>query len=411
MKFPGFSKKQKSPAIEDETLLALDVGTSFVKTCVFKVIKNKVRILGYGKASQQSDAMKGAMIINLQNVIENCDLAIGEAVRDLEDELPSRVIMGIAGELVKGVTIMAKYEREDPDSKISRKEIEEVVGKVRGRAFSNVKAEIAGETGLLEEQVEEISSVVNDTFIDGFRVTNPLEFQGKNVVFRVFSTFAPSIHVNSLKTIAQALGFEILDIIVEPYAVTRAFEGAAKDDFNAVFIDIGGGTTDIAVVQKGGIMGTKMMAFGGKVFTKRLERHLETSFKEAEQLKIQYSERELSEKQSKEIKQVFAQDSKVWVDGVELALAEFEDVNIYPSKFLLCGGGALLGEIKTSLSEHPWLQTLRFDKFPDIDFINPSDLKGIIDENNLLRDVQDVAPAALAYMALELKNQNEMLKV
>jgi cell division protein FtsA len=403
MKLPFLKPKTKDADVEGETLLALDVGTSYVKACVFKVVKNQVHVLGYGRALQQSEAMKGAMIINLQNVIENCDLAIGDAVRDLGEDLPKRAIIGIAGELVKGVTIMARYEREDPDKKIEQKEIEQVVENVRTRAFSDVKSEIAEDTGLLEEQIEEISSVVNDTFIDGFRVTNPLGFQGKDINFRVFATFAPSIHVNSLKTIAQSLGFEILSIIVEPFAITKAYEGAARDDFDAIFIDIGGGTSDIAVVYKGGIMGTKMMAFGGKVFTKRLSLNFDLSFDKAEKLKLEYSERDLTEKRMEEIKKVFEEDAKVWVDGVELALREFEDVKTYPSKFLLCGGGALLPEIKKSIVEHPWLQVLRLRKFPDVDFIHPQDLKGIVDENKLLKDVSDVAPAALAYMALELR--------
>ncbi len=404
MKLPFLSRK-KNESIKDETLLALDVGTSFVKACVFRIVENKVHILGYGKASQQSEAMKGAMIVNLQTVIENCDLALGEAVRDLDgEELPQKAILGIAGELVKGVTIMAKYEREDPDGKISKKEIDDVVGKVRSSAFQDVKSEIAQETGLLEEQVEEINSVVNDTFIDGFRIANPLGFQGKSINFRVFSTFSPSIHLNSLRSIAQTLGFEILEIVVEPYAITRAFSGASKEDFNAIFVDIGGGTSDVAVVHKGGIMGTKMIAFGGKVFTKRLAENYSTGFKEAEEMKLNYSERELSEGKEKQVGKILEQDAKVWVDGVELALEEFDDVNVYPSRFLLCGGGALLPEIKRSLVEHPWLQVLRFRKFPEVDFINPSNLKDIVDEKKFFKDVSDIAPAALAYMGLEILN-------
>lgn len=404
MKLPFLSKKNESSSkVEDEeTLLALDVGTSFVKAVAFKVIRGEVHILGYGKAAQQSEAMKGAMIVNLQNVIENCDLAIGEAVRELKEELPQKVILGIAGELVKGVTIMANYDREDPDVKIEKKEIEEVVQKVRGKAFGDVKGEIADETGLLTDQIEEISSIVNDTYIDGFRVTNPLGFQGKQITFRVFSTFAPSIHLNSLKSIAQSLGLDIIDIIVEPYAVIRAYEGAASEDFNAVFIDIGGGTSDVAVVHKGGILGTKMFSFGGKVFTKRLEVDFDLSFPQAEKLKLEYSERELSEKRSRKIRDKLVQDCKVWVDGVAMALEEFEDIDTYPSKILLCGGGALLPEIKKSLVEFPWLQTIRVEKFPDVDFISPLKLKKIKDERNLLKDVSDVAPAALAYMALEV---------
>jgi len=404
MKFALFPRNRKKDKIKEETLLALDVGTSFVKACVFKIKNKKVHILGYGRVPQQTEAMKGAMIINLKNVIENCDLAMGEAVRNLGDDIPSKVILGIAGELVKGVTIMANYDREEPENKITTKEIGEVVKKVRTKAFANVKVQIAEETGLLAEQVEEISSIVTDTFIDGFRVTNPLEFKGGKVTFRVFSTFAPSVHINSLKTIAQSLGFEILGIFVEPYAITRAFEGASGEDFNAVFVDVGGGTTDIALVQKGGIMGTKMMAFGGKVFTRRLETKYELNYKEAEKLKLEYSEKELSETKSDEIRKIFLEDSRVWANGIEIALEEFEDIEIYPSKFFLCGGGALLSEVKNSLVEYPWLQKLRFEKFPDVEFIHPNDLKSIVDDKKLLKDISDVAPAALAYMALELDN-------
>jgi len=403
MKLPILSKEKRKESINNEPLLALDVGTAFVKACVFRIRDNKVHILGYGRCRQQTDAMKGAMIINLQNVIENCDLAVGDAVKDLKEELPRKVIMGIAGELVKGVAIMAHYDREESDEKIDEEEIEEVFDRVRLRAFSNVKSEIAEDTGLLEEQIEEISSVVNDTYIDGFRVTNPLGFQGKSVNFRVFSTFAPSIHTNSLKSIAQALGFEILSIIVEPYAITRAYEGAAKDDFSAVFIDVGGGTTDVAVVNKGGILGTKMLAFGGKLFTKRLQKEFGFEYPQAEELKLDYSEREVPEEKKTRIKNLFTEDAKIWVDGIELALKEFEDLEMCPSKFLLCGGGTLLPEIKSTLVEHPWLQVLRFRKFPEVEFIHPSKLKSIIDEQKLLVDVSDVAPAALAYMALELR--------
>jgi cell division protein FtsA len=402
MKLPFLTKNIQQKILQDEPLLALDVGTSFVKACVFVIKQNQIHVLGYGRALQQSDAMKGAMIINLQNVIENCDLAIGEAVRNIKGVLPKKVFMGIAGELVRGVTIMANYGRKNPDEKINQKEIDGVFEKVRKRAFANVKSEIAEDTGLLEEQIEEISSVVNDTFIDGFRVTNPLDFQGNEITFRVFSTFAPSIHINSLKTIAQSLGFEVQAIAVEPYAITRAFEGALKDDFNAVFIDIGGGTTDVAVVHEGGIMGTKMMAFGGRVFTKRLEVAYNLSFLDAEKLKLAYSEHELSDTKTAELRKLFEEDARVWADGVELALREFEDLSVYPSRFLLCGGGVLLPEIKQSIMEHPWLQVLRFQKFPDVEFITPQDLKGIVDEKKLLRDVSDVAPAALAYMATEL---------
>jgi len=383
------------------SLLALDVGTTCVKALVFKIENGNIVVLGYGKASQQGEAMKGAMIVNLTSVIETCDLAVGDAVKDMTTNLPSKVILGIAGELVRGVPIMAKYEREDPDEKINQKEIEKVFEKIKKNAFTDVKNEIADETGLLPDQIEELNSTVNDTYIDGFRVVNPLNYQGKDVSFRVFSTFAPQIHVNSLKSIASALGFEIIDIIVEPYAVSRALKGSTSEKFSGVFIDIGGGTTDIAVVEKGGILGTKMFAFGGKVFTKRLEKFLKTDFNSAEEYKLKYSEKELSDKQTTELDELFEKDASIWVEGVRYALSEFEDMEVCPSKFYLCGGGALLPQIKKVLMEYPWLQVLKFEKFPDIEFITPDMLKNIVDPNSYLTNIKDIAPTALAYIASE----------
>lgn len=399
MKLP-FLKQSKKQSIVDEPLLALDVGTAFVKAVLFRIKSNEVLIEGYGKVAQQPNSMKGAMIVNLESVIETCDLAIGEAVQD-QDDLPEKVIMGIAGELVRGVTIMANYDREDQNSKIEKYELDEVVNKVRESAFQDAVDEVAEETGLLVSQIQEISSTINDTYIDGFRVQNPLGFQGKEVTFRVFSTFAPSIHLNSLKTIAEELKLSILDIIVEPYAVTRSFRGGRKDEFNAIFIDVGGGTTDVAVVTNGGIIGTKMFAFGGNMFTKRIEELLEVGVEEAEKLKISYAKGEIEDAKRKKIKEAFYEDAKVWASGIELALKDFEDIDLYPSHMYLCGGGSLLPEVKEALTEYPWLQVLRFQKFPDISFITPDQLESIVDEKNLLQDQTDVAPACLAYMMLE----------
>lgn len=398
MKLPFLSKKIS----KSSTFVALDVGTVFVKALIYSIEDERIVVKGYGKIRQQEDVMRSGMIINLERVISNCDLAIGKAVENLRDEaLPKEMSVGIAGELVQGITIMANYERENPKDKIDKDEIKEVIERVRSNAFNDAKKEIAEHTGLIDEQIEEIDSVVNDTFIDGFRVANPIGFQGKEVSFRVFSTFAPSLHINSLKTISESLDLKLNSIVVEPYAVTRSFKGSKKDEFSAIFIDVGGGTSDVALVHEGGIIGTKMIAFGGNLFSKRLEKEFNIPFKKAEELKIQYSEGQLNDEKSRKIKEILKQDAQVWADGIQLALEEFDDVKNYPTQILLCGGGSLLPEIKEALLDHPWLQVLRFSKFPDIQHITPDKIASLVDNNKLLKGTMDIAPAALAYMSLE----------
>lgn len=408
MKLPFFSKNQSENGNGENTLLALDVGTQFVKAVIFQVVDQKVHVIGYAKTQQQSNSMHSAMIVNLQNVISTTDICVGSALTMAEQmqggpvDLPNKVILGIAGELVKGVTIIADYERENPDKKIEQKEIDDVVAQVKEELFTKVHADIANEMGLNVSQVEEINTKIVSSHIDGVKIDNPIGFTGTSAKISIYSTFSPSLHLNSLRELASALGLEIWEIVVEPYAVARAVRDSHKESFSGIFIDIGGGTTDVAVVDKGAVMGTKMFAYGGQVFTKRLAKDFKLSMDDAEKLKMDYSMQKVSEIKESQIKKAFAKDIDVWTEGVELSLADFEDVKHFPDKMYFCGGGSLLPDVKAGLMSYPWLQVLPFQKFPKMSYIFPNQIEGLVDHTKKMIDPIDVAPAALARMALEL---------
>ncbi|HEX9804351.1 MAG TPA: cell division protein FtsA [Candidatus Dojkabacteria bacterium] len=415
MKLPfGNKKEKKEEKKQSEYMLALDIGTTYVKAVIFKKSEGKVYVKGYAKVKQQSNAMRGAMIVNIKKVISTCDLAIGEAlstadkiigkekdIKGFETPTPNQVVLGIAGEFVKGVAIMANYEREEPREKITKDEIDDVVESVKEQAFEGVIEDISDEIGVDPDNVVEIGSVVNSTYIDGIKVDDPEGFTGREVSYRVFTTFAPSIHLDSLKEVVRALNLEISSIEVEPYTIARALRGARDENFSGIIIDIGGGTTDVALVDTGGVVGTKMFAYGGDVFTKRLETDFNKEYRDAEEMKMDYSDLKLSDKQAKDIKKSFWKDIPVWVEGVELALGDFEDVEKYPSDIYLCGGGSSLPDIKEGLIEHPWLNVLAFDRFPKTSFIFPNQLEGLVDNTKKMIDPSDIAPAALALSTLE----------
>lgn len=408
LKLPFLGQKKTNEVKEDEVLLALDVGTRFIKAVIFTFDGVNVKVIGYAKTPQQSNSMHSAMIVNLQNVISSTDICIGKALSvadkltGKEVSLPKKVILGIAGELVKGVTIVADYEREKPSSKITDKEIDEVITNVKDQMFEQVHEDIAAEMGLNKNQVEEISTDIVASYVDKVKLDNPVGFTGAYAEHSIYSTFAPSLHLNSLKELADSLGLEILKIAVEPYAIARSVKGSHDQVFSGIFIDVGGGTTDIALVQNGAVMGTKMFAFGGDVFTKRLMTDFSIEMEEAEKLKIDYSNQKLSEKKTKDITESFARDVQVWAEGVELSLADFEDVDKYPQTMYFSGGGSILPDIRTGLIAHPWLQVLPFDRFPKMQYIFPNQLEGVIDETKTMIDQSDIAPAALALMMREL---------
>jgi cell division protein FtsA len=181
------------------------------------------------------------------------------------------------------------------------------------------------------------------------------------------------------------------------------------NDFSAIFIDIGGGTTDIAVVSQGGLAGTKMFALGGRAFTKRIAGVLGESFLEAEQDKIEYSAGKLSEEKTKKIENALSQDSEVWLAGVQLTLEEFNDLDLLPSRILLCGGGSNLPEIEKVLTEAKWARTVPFAKKPTVGFLRPKDVTSVVDESGELKKTEDVTPMALANLAIDMVGKEKVM--
>ncbi len=202
---------------------------------------------------------------------------------------------------------------------------------------------------------------------------------------------------------------DLISIAAEPYAVARCIGTEEGAEFSAIFIDIGGGTTDIAVVSDGGVVGTKMFGLGGRAFTKRLAAALGTSFDKAEKIKIDYAAGLLAERSTKKISELLANDSQVWLSGVELALSEFSNIDLLPSRILLCGGGSVLPEILEVLSNTSWTRGLPFARKPKVNFIKPKDVKNIIDKTKLLTSQQDITPMALANLALDMAGEEDLL--
>jgi len=403
----GNNRNKKIVSRSSNYHLAIDIGTEFVKSAVFKVEDGEVIILGYSRIKQKESSMYAAFIINLQAVIEACDRGVGDAVAQaMEKEgdsfvIPNDVIIGIAGELVHGVTIMVNVERDNQESKITQKEVDKFVEKVKKYTFSSTVEEISREMGLKASQVIEVNTTINSVYIDGIKVMNPLGYSGNELIYKVFSTFAPKIHLDSINQVADALNLKLNKIVVEPYSLAVGLRNMRDQDANAIIIDVGGGTTDVAIVSGGDIIGTKMFAIGGKVFTKRVQRELGVDYEEAEKLKIDYSNGATTKDVDLKLGKAFEMDISTWLTGVEIALESFNDVKEYPSQIYICGGGALLPEIQEGLMTYPWLQTLNFKKFPKVSFIFPNALSDVLDKTKSATLPMDVTPLALARMHLE----------
>jgi len=402
MKLFGGRKKQTNWAI------SLDIGTEFVKALVFEVVDGEGHIRGVGRARQKLSDMQGGGVTDIHGVAKNCEKAIEQAATQAQF-LPERAIVGIAGELVKGISASVKVTRAKPSTQIQMSELQALVNQVQAEAFQKARRELVSETGQEEIDVQLVNAAIVSVTIDGYRVSNPLSYQGKELAVVVYNAFAPIVQLGALETIVSELGLDLIAVTAEPYAVARCLNEESTD-FAATFIDIGGGTTDVAVVRNGGVEGTKMFAIGGRAFTKRIASVLGEVFAKAEEAKLAYSAGTLDKEKSALIAKALEGDVKVWLSALQLSLEEFSEGDLLPSRILLCGGGSNLPEIKKALREPGWTKGLAFARPPEVQLIKPTDVANVIDETSVLNDTADVTPMALANVALDLVDQTSILE-
>ncbi len=403
-----FSKKF---IFSNNHILVLDIGTSKVKALILELHPDnpsKGSVIGFGSHNQRLGDMQSGVVTDIYGVIQNCKKAISDAER-MANLRSNKMIMGIAGELVKGVTTKVSYTRTDPEEKITIDELKNIIHKIQWKTFDSVRSQLARETGYQEIDVKLINASIVSVGIDGYKVTNPIGFQGKEMMVDIFNAFAPLTHYGALQTIAAELHKDLIAIAAEPYAVSRCIDYEEGGKMGGIFIDIGGGTTDIALVQDGTLMGTKMFTIGGRIFTKRLAQSLNVSFQEAEAVKLSYSNNTLEKNSSKIVKESMESDAEVWLSGVILTLNEFENVEVLPSRILLCGGGSLLPEIKSILENSNWYKKLAFARKPQVSFLTPDLISRIEDKTSLISSQEHITPVALANMAIQMNEGEKVI--
>jgi cell division protein FtsA len=387
---------------------ALDIGTEFAKALVFEIDDNgHGTVRGVGRKRQGLSHMQSGTVADIAAVVDNCAVALQEA-EEMAGFRPSQVVIGIAGELVKGFTTTHSEERKRPDTPITEAELQKLIDLVQRQALREAERSITWETGLPNVDVRLVHAAIVGASIDGYALTNPIGFQGRHVKIGIFNAFAPLVHLGALQSVASQLDLELLEVVAEPYAVARVLGSDQVHQAGALFVDVGGGTTDVALVRAGGIEGTRMFALGGRAFTKSIADRLDLPFPRAEAAKVDYA-RGLAVERKAEVAEIIADDVEVWAAGVELVMEELGGGDLLPGRIYICGGGSRLPEIRAALAEERFWKRLSFARAPEVIVMAPDQIETITDATDLLVDQQDVTPLGLAYQAIELQTTEDPL--
>jgi len=388
---------------EDQYVVALDVGTEFVKALIGRIstVENTIEIVGVGRQHQKLSDMQAGAIADIASVVDNCDKALNQAEQQAGVSVRTGVI-GIAGELVKGTTTTVRCTRKLPDTPLDLGEMERIIKLVQERAEAKAKQQLAVELGGREIQVRLVNSALVSIEIDNYPVTNPIGFQGKDVVVQLYTAFAPMIHIGALERTAQELDLDLLAVAAEPFAVARSVIGDnLNTNLSAILMDVGGGTTDIAVVNDGGVQGTKMFGIGGRAYTHAVERDLGVEFDQAEELKLHLDDERLPEAKAKQVERALKKTLDVWTSGVELALGEFKRLDHLPHRVFLCGGGSSLDMLMERLQTSDWYRELPFTRKPTVQHVRPDQVVGIVDKTGDVTDHTFITAMGLLRVGLD----------
>jgi cell division protein FtsA len=400
-------KTNRNKKDNNQYIVALDIGTEFVKALIGKVTSDGVEIIGVGRTHQELSDMQAGAISDIASVVNNCDDALNQAEQQAGVSSNSAVI-GIAGELVKGITTTVRIKRKVSEKELDIDEVERIISLVQKRAQDRAKQQLSWELGGKDIEIRLVNSALVSIEIDGYPVTSPVGFKGKEVVVQLYTAFAPMIHIGALERTAKELDLELIAVAAEPFAVARSVIGDdPNSSMSAILMDVGGGTTDIAVINDGGVQGTKMFGIGGRAYTRAIERDLGVTFLQAEELKLGLSTNKLAQSRIPVVEKSLRKTLDVWTAGVELALAEFTQLDHLPRRILLCGGGSSLTMLMHQLESSDWYGDLPFTRKPVVQHIQPNHVVGIDDKTGTVTDHTFITAMGLLRVGLDTLQQED----
>ena len=236
---------------EGKIIVGLDIGTTKVACIVGRKAENKkIEILGYGKTV--STGVRRGVVTNILETVE----AIKKAVKQASDQSGveiHRVSVGIAGQHIKSLQHRGVMMRDNHETEITEAELEQL------REDTRKINMMPGE--------EIIDIIRQDTYVDGELANNPVGMLGSKIEANFHVIIGQTLAAKNIVKCIENAGLEMDYMILEPIASAQAVLDEEEKDAGVVLVDIGGGTTDIAIFKESKIQHTAVIPFGGNIIT------------------------------------------------------------------------------------------------------------------------------------------------
>ena len=270
---------------EGKIIVGLDIGTTKIACIVGRKGANgKIEILGYGKAP--STGVSRGIVTNIDETVNAIKTAVDEASAQSNVDIKS-VNVGIAGQHIKSIQHRGVMMRDNRDVEICEEELE----KLRHDAFKiNM---IPGE--------EIIDVIPQEYYVDGEIGITPKGMLGSKLEANFHVIIGQKAAAMNIVKCIERAGLEMEHMILEPIASAEAVLDEEEKEAGVALVDIGGGTTDIAIFHENKIYHSAVIPFGGNIITEDISKGCSIIRRYAEDVKVKFGSAVVSENRSDEL--------------------------------------------------------------------------------------------------------------
>ena len=335
-----------------QVITAIDIGTTKICVIIAQLNEeNKLEVKGIG--TSKSDGMVNGIVVDIMKASKS----MGDAIKEAEDMATFKaknVYVGIAGEHIKSQNTIGRISLTSGahPCDIDQQHVENVI--------SNSKNNVKIQQG--NERLEIIHAIPQYfTIDDQDGIMNPVNMSGFNLSAHVHIVMADINALRNINKCIEIAGYKVEDSYLEPIASSHAVLDDVEKGLGSIIIDIGGGTTDIAVFYKDSIRFSAVLPIGGMNITHDLSVGLHTSPQNAEKLKLELGTsiseqipndelieiegiggREPKKKKLKYMTEIIEARMREIFEGAYKILNEHHDLNLITAGLVLTGGASLL---------------------------------------------------------------------
>jgi cell division protein FtsA len=259
---------------EQPIIVGLDIGTTKIAAIAGR--KNeygKLEILGFGRAN--SNGVKHGQVLNIDETIKAIQMALDNCYASNPNLEIGEVYVGIAGHHIKSLQTRGDIVRQNTDEEITRREIDQLIA-------DQYKTYIPAGDQIIDVIPQEFT-------VDNFQnIPNPIGYGGVKVGANFHIITGDKNAIRNINRAVEKSNLHTKDLVLQPLASAAAVMGNEDLEAGVAIVDIGGGTTDLAVFYEGILKHTAVIPFGGENITNDIKTGLGVLKTQAEQMKVQF---------------------------------------------------------------------------------------------------------------------------